>query len=51
MVNVAAFKRVYGLLQSTKGTIAFGGQTDESTKSIAPTVVKDVSFEDALMSE
>ena len=51
MVSAGAFKRVYSLLERTKGTVVFGGQTDEATKAIAPTVVKDCTFEDSLMSE
>ncbi|KAF9016430.1 aldehyde dehydrogenase [Hymenopellis radicata] len=51
MVTVEAFKRVAGLLKATQGTIAFGGDADEVAKAIAPTVVVDVPFDDALMSE
>lgn len=29
----------------------FGGESDETTKFIAPTVVMDVPFNDSLMSE
>ncbi|KAF7311330.1 hypothetical protein MKEN_01034700 [Mycena kentingensis (nom. inval.)] len=53
MVNEAAFKRVYGILANTKGNVVFGGTelSDEATKFIAPTVVRDVGFQDSLMSE
>lgn len=51
IVTSEAFKRVTGLLKATQGTIAFGGDVDEATKAIAPTVVVDVPFNDALMSE
>ncbi|KAJ6517242.1 Aldehyde/histidinol dehydrogenase, partial [Mycena vitilis] len=51
LVTPQAFKRVNGLLQATEGTIVCGGQTDEARKYIAPTIVKDVSRDDALMSE
>ncbi len=51
MINEQAFKRVSGLLEKTRGTVVFGGQMDEATKAIAPTIVKDVSFDDPLMSE
>jgi aldehyde dehydrogenase (NAD+) len=51
MVTPQAFKRVKGLLDNTKGKIVLGGETDEATKFIAPTVVKDVSGDDPLMSE
>lgn len=51
IINLAHFHRLKNLLDSTSGTIAFGGQTDESRKFIAPTVVKGVKGEDSLMSE
>ncbi|KAJ7197880.1 NAD-aldehyde dehydrogenase [Mycena rebaudengoi] len=51
MINEPAFKRVTSLLQNSKGTIVCGGQVDEATKFIAPTIVKDVQADDSLMSE
>ncbi|KAJ3736030.1 NAD-aldehyde dehydrogenase [Lentinula guzmanii] len=51
MVSPQAFTRVNNLLKNTKGTIVLGGDTDETTKYIGPTVVKDVKPEDCLMSE
>jgi aldehyde dehydrogenase (NAD+)/aldehyde dehydrogenase (NAD(P)+) len=51
LITPQAFKRVKGLLDNTKGKIVFGGETDEATKFIAPTVVKDVKTDDSLMTE
>lgn len=51
IISLAHFHRLKNLLDSTSGTIAFGGQTDESRKFIAPTVVKGVKDDDSLMSE
>ncbi|THU84797.1 NAD-aldehyde dehydrogenase [Dendrothele bispora CBS 962.96] len=51
LVTPQAFARVSGLLKNTKGTVVLGGETDEATKFIAPTVIKDVKPDDALMSE
>ncbi|KAK0220090.1 NAD-aldehyde dehydrogenase [Armillaria fumosa] len=51
LVTPQAYNRLSSLLKSTKGTIAFGGKLDEATKYIQPTVVRDVSFDDPLMSE
>jgi len=51
LVTPQAFKRVKGLLDNTKGSIVFGGETDEATKYIAPTLVRDVPSNDSLMSE
>ncbi|KAJ6618864.1 NAD-aldehyde dehydrogenase [Mycena sp. CBHHK59/15] len=51
IVNVQSFKRINGLLQNTKGTVVCGGAADEASKFIAPTIVKDVTPGDSLMSE
>lgn len=51
IINLMHFHRLKNLLDSTSGTIAFGGQTDESRKFIAPTVVKGVKDSDSLMSD
>jgi aldehyde dehydrogenase (NAD+) len=51
LVSGQAFGRVSKLLKATKGTIVFGGETNEEDKYIAPTVVKDVRWDDSLMSE
>ena len=39
------------MLDDTKGEIVIGGETDASQKFIAPTVVKNVTPEDALMGQ
>ncbi|KAF7760966.1 hypothetical protein Agabi119p4_10375 [Agaricus bisporus var. burnettii] len=51
LVSPQAFHRVKGLLDNTKGIVAIGGEADEATKFIAPTVVKDVGAGDSLMRE
>jgi aldehyde dehydrogenase (NAD+) len=51
IINKMHFDRIKGLLEKTSGTIAFGGETDESKLFIAPTVVKGVNGGDSLMSE
>jgi aldehyde dehydrogenase (NAD+) len=51
LVTPQAFGRINNLLKGTKGTIAIGGETDESQKYMSPTIVKDVPFNDSLMSE
>ena len=51
IINTAHFHRIKNLLDNTSGTVAFGGQTDESRKFIAPTVVRGVKDGDSLMSE
>jgi aldehyde dehydrogenase (NAD+)/aldehyde dehydrogenase (NAD(P)+) len=47
--HVTLYRRVVGMLESTKGTIVCGGETDEATRYIAPTVIVDVSPDDKLM--
>lgn len=51
IANDAHFKRIKGLLDDTKGEIAIGGETDPAQRYIAPTIVKNVSPEDALMGQ
>lgn len=51
IISKPHFDRLKGLLEQTSGTIAFGGQTDESRLFIAPTVVKGVKGDDSLMRE
>ncbi|KAF9077136.1 NAD-aldehyde dehydrogenase [Rhodocollybia butyracea] len=51
LVSTPAFTRINNLIKNTKGTIVFGGDTDEATKYIGPTIVKDVMPGDCLMSE
>ena len=38
-------------MDNTKGKVVLGGEADEATKYIAPTVVSDVPLDDSLMSE
>ncbi|PNI18621.1 ALDH3A2 isoform 21, partial [Pan troglodytes] len=40
IINLRHFKRILSLLEGQK--IAFGGETDEATRYIAPTVLTDV---------
>jgi aldehyde dehydrogenase (NAD+) len=51
IVTDAHFERLKSLLDRTSGTVVVGGLLDASAKFIAPTIVKDVSLEDSLMSE
>ncbi|KAF8322166.1 NAD-aldehyde dehydrogenase [Clavulina sp. PMI_390] len=44
------FDRIEKQLKSTAGTIVLGGETDRELHYIAPTVVRDVTAEDSLMS-
>lgn len=51
MISVRHLERLRGLLSATKGTIVAGGEVDASTKYFAPTIVKDVKLDDALMQD
>ena len=44
-------QRIKDLLDNTKGTIVFGGDTDVENRYIAPTLVRNVSGDDPLMSQ
>ena len=49
MINDRHFERVAGLIDKAK--VLVGGQTDAGQRYIAPTLLKDVSMEDAIMQE
>ncbi len=49
IITPAHFERVSGLIDSKK--VFCGGQTDASSRYIAPTVMQDVTFDDAVMQE
>ncbi|TVY22422.1 Aldehyde dehydrogenase,dimeric NADP-preferring [Lachnellula hyalina] len=51
MVNLRHWERVTDLLKRTRGNIIAGGHGDEKTLFIEPTVVSNVSLDDALMSD
>ncbi|KZT65563.1 aldehyde dehydrogenase [Daedalea quercina L-15889] len=51
IVNERHTKRLKQLLDDTKGTVVFGGTVDIAAKYVAPTLVKNVKRDDALMSE
>ncbi|TFY58851.1 hypothetical protein EVJ58_g6157 [Rhodofomes roseus] len=51
IVNERHMKRLKQLLNDTKGEIVFGGEVDMPAKYIAPTLIRDVTRDDALMSE
>ena len=49
IINRKHFDRICGLIDQNK--VAFGGETDISTLKIAPTVMDNVTPEDAVMGE
>ncbi|XP_011357329.1 fatty aldehyde dehydrogenase isoform X1 [Pteropus vampyrus] len=49
IINLRHFKRIISLLEGQK--IAFGGETDEATRYIAPTILTDVNPETKVMQE
>ncbi|KAK7938360.1 hypothetical protein WMY93_001686 [Mugilogobius chulae] len=51
IVSPKHWSRVMGLLGRTKGRVVLGGESDEADLYIAPTVLVDVSEDDALMQE
>lgn len=51
VVNAASVNRLKGYLDKTKGKIVLGGEVDVEDRYIAPTIVADVPFGDALLEE
>ncbi|KAM7067014.1 aldehyde dehydrogenase family 3 member A2 isoform 2-T3 [Molossus nigricans] len=49
IINLRHFKRILSLLEGQK--IAFGGETDEATRYIAPTILTDVNPDTKVMQE
>lgn len=49
IVNEGHWKRLNNMVEGTKGTVVFGGQGDQTSKLLVPTVVKDVKFDDVVM--
>ncbi|WP_323704342.1 aldehyde dehydrogenase [Mammaliicoccus sp. Dog046] len=51
IVNEAHTQRLSNLINETSGDIVYGGNSDESTRYIEPTVVDNVKFDDILMED
>ncbi len=51
MLHVTCCSRVKSLLDATKATVATGGNLDEKSNYIAPTLLTNVSPDDAVMKE
>ncbi|KAL7284873.1 hypothetical protein ACG7TL_002186 [Trametes sanguinea] len=51
IVNEAHAARIKQIIDETKGTIVLGGDADVSKRYIAPTVVRDVAFDDPLFKD
>lgn len=51
IIDMRSYHRIKGLLEKTTGMILYGGNTDEATKFIEPTLVKVTDPNDALLSE
>ena len=51
IINDRNWSRLNNMLMSTKGKILVGGETDQSDKYIAPTIISGVSPEEPLMKE
>ncbi|KIY63773.1 NAD-aldehyde dehydrogenase [Cylindrobasidium torrendii FP15055 ss-10] len=51
MINANAYNRLRGLVEKTEGEIVVGGEFKESIRGIAPTIVKNCTWTDALMSQ
>ncbi|XP_033826495.1 aldehyde dehydrogenase family 3 member B1 [Periophthalmus magnuspinnatus] len=51
IVSPKHWTRIMGLLGKSKGKVVLGGESDEDSKYIAPTVLVDVPEDDSLMQE
>ena len=51
IINDNHFNRLQKLIDTTAGTIVFGGKTDPSTRFISPTIITDVKPDDPIMQE
>ena len=51
IVSQAHAARIKRYIDETKGTVVLGGTVDVETRFVAPTVVKDVPFDDSTMQE
>ena len=51
IISIAHAERIAGLLASSRGTVVLGGAIDPARRYVAPTVVRDVRADDALMGE
>lgn len=51
IVSAAHYQRLTKVLNATQGRVVVGGDSDEPSKYIAPTIVADVKEDDALMQE
>lgn len=49
IINKKHFDRLCGLIEKDK--IVYGGETDESTLKIAPTIMDNITYDDAVMGE
>ena len=49
IINEKHFKRIFGLIDPAK--VVAGGETNEETLQIAPTILNNVTFEDPVMQE
>jgi aldehyde dehydrogenase (NAD+) len=51
IINERHFDRITGLLKATSGIVVTGGDVDRAKKYIQPTIVRDVTTDDSLLSE
>lgn len=51
VVNHSHMRRLVEMLKATKGHVVIGGQADPAERYLSPTVITDVSWDDAVMKE
>ena len=50
-IHTHTHSRLTSLLQSSSGTVFHGGETDDATRYIAPTLLSDVTPDDVIMKD
>ena len=50
-MDLFACRRLMGVLEASNGRVVVGGDSDASERYISPTVLTDVTAEDALMED
>ncbi|KAJ0415410.1 putative succinate semialdehyde dehydrogenase [Aspergillus carlsbadensis] len=51
MINHQHFDRLQNLIEQSHGTVVYTGSHDRGTKFLHPTIIKDVSIDDSVLSE
>lgn len=51
MIHGRAFERVTRMISASKGTVVYGGKSDQASLYVQPTIIDNVQFDDATMAD